>query len=555
MEEVTSGAHAPTDNAPATPTPKTNTNRKSGKKNKQPEHAAQAARLEANAPTSTTPPTQEGAAQPADATPEPTTQLALSRFVPDVVAGSEHKPGEQALIPTDLIDPSPIMLEVPLNEQKVNSYMGSMSNPLIGQLIEVQVMPKEGGRYQLIDGRHRIEAARRLHQQTKNERWTKIRATIRSDLSAIAATSAAQVMNTARRETTEYEDAVYFKALASAGVPIEQIASDAGYSPNTVRNRIALLSLPGEIIKKISAEWWFGSQHAKVAIPAVDKFGKPALHALESAIAQGDKMFAASVRMTAEEFRVAYVRELEARKLIREKDTTDERTARARYADLAARFDKLPTITLGEMKTARTYYADAEAFDSIMQSYRSKEAHAAKQREQQATNKSTTKPEREHAKGQSKAHAKPEQKGPSRKELIVERLEQKRREARIAAVLATKDLAPRELAFVAKDLTGYYEGTDEDNKALREALGMEKSDFETALLDLGKKDRDEIFLKLARAKDKTRIHRLMIACLVFRNPAAIEHENPLVKFDEHKALAEAEKEIEAESRNAKEAKK
>lgn len=563
MDNADAIAHETQDHKTTTP-PEGEKPKKGHRKPQANKHTPPAAAPPAQEPTANPPPAkEEGAAPPAEskspaesaAESGGTTQIGLSQFVNDVVAGAEHRPGEQALIPIDLIDPSSIMLEVPLNEAKVNSYMGSMSNPRIGQLIDIQVLPKQGGRYELVDGRHRVEAAKRLHATTNNERWKKIRAIIRTDLSPVAATSAAQVMNTARRETTEYEDAVYFKALAAAGTPIEQIALDAGYSPNTVRNRIALLALPPDIVKKIGADWWFGSQHAKVAIPAVETFGKPALHALEEAIKQGDKMFSVGSRMTAEDFRTAFSTQLAQRKLIREVDTAEERTARGRYADLNARFDQLPKITLGEMKTARPYYSNAEEYEKIMQSFRAKEAHAAKEREKAATKKAPPTTPMSAARNAGHASQRHEPKGPTKKELIAERFEEKRREARIAAVNATKDLAPRELALVARDLAGYYEGDEEDNTALREALGLEKSDFDAIFLDLGKKDRDELFLKLARAKDKTKLHRIMIACLVFRDPSSIEHESPLVKFDEQKALAEAEKELEAEAKTTKETKK
>ncbi|WP_147794739.1 ParB/RepB/Spo0J family partition protein [Cellulomonas sp. Y8] len=108
----------------------------------------------------------------------------------------------------------------------------------VGILHPITVTPSAEGRFRLIDGHRRYEAACRVGLQVIPVIARRTRTgTDHLFLMLIAAL---------HDPLTPLEEAAAFARLRDAGVPFADIARKSGRSPNTVRDRLALLRLPDE---------------------------------------------------------------------------------------------------------------------------------------------------------------------------------------------------------------------------------------------------------------------------------------------------------------------
>ena len=197
-------------------------------------------------------------------------------------APSGH-PGEALhQIPLDHLDRNPYQTRtVSLDPAALNELAASIQ--AVGVLQPIVVRPVAGGRYQVIAGERRCEAARMLHHQT-------IPAVVRP-VSNEQAMEMTIVENLQRLDLTPMEEARGYERLSREfGLTQEQMALRTGKERSSVANFLRLLKLPPSVQAMLDqGELSFG--HAKV------------LMALESPeaiekLAQRVVAFSLSVRQT-----------------------------------------------------------------------------------------------------------------------------------------------------------------------------------------------------------------------------------------------------------------
>ncbi|MBW0254420.1 MULTISPECIES: ParB/RepB/Spo0J family partition protein [unclassified Cellulomonas] len=137
-------------------------------------------------------------------------------------------------LPIDRIVPNP---------ENIRSQLRGMDELVaavreVGILHPITVTPRADGRFRIIDGHRRYEAARRVGLQVIPVIARRTRTGIdHTFLMLIAAL---------HDPLTPLEEAAAFAKLRDAGVPFVDIARKSGRSAGTVRDRLALLRLPEE---------------------------------------------------------------------------------------------------------------------------------------------------------------------------------------------------------------------------------------------------------------------------------------------------------------------
>jgi ParB family transcriptional regulator, chromosome partitioning protein len=170
-------------------------------------------------------------------------------------APSGH-PGEALhQIPLDHLDRNPYQTRtVSLDPAALNELAASIQ--AVGVLQPIVVRPVAGGRYQVIAGERRCEAARMLHHQT-------IPAVVRP-VSNEQAMEMTIVENLQRLDLTPMEEARGYDRLSREfGLTQEQMAQRTGKERSSVANFLRLLKLPPSVQAMLDqGELSFG--HAKV---------------------------------------------------------------------------------------------------------------------------------------------------------------------------------------------------------------------------------------------------------------------------------------------------
>ena len=198
-------------------------------------------------------------------------------------AAPSDRPGEALhQIPLEHLDHNPYQTRtVSLDPNALNELAASIQ--AVGVLQPIVVRPVAGGRYQVIAGERRCEAARMLHHQT-------IPAVVRP-VSNEQAMEMTIVENLQRLDLTPMEEARGYDRLSREfGLTQEQMAQRTGKERSSVANFLRLLKLPPSVQAMLDqGELSFG--HAKV------------LMALESPeaiekLAQRVAAFSLSVRQT-----------------------------------------------------------------------------------------------------------------------------------------------------------------------------------------------------------------------------------------------------------------
>jgi ParB family transcriptional regulator, chromosome partitioning protein len=184
----------------------------------------------------------------------PHASAAVSLAAPTPVP-SDH-PGEALRqIPLDHLDRNPYQTRtVSLDPSALNELAASIQ--AVGMLQPIVVRPVAGGRYQVIAGERRWEAARLLHHQT-------IAAVVRP-VSNEQAMEMTIVENLQRLDLTPMEEARGYDRLSREfGLTQEQMAQRTGKERSSVANFLRLLKLPASVQAMLDqGELSFG--HAKV---------------------------------------------------------------------------------------------------------------------------------------------------------------------------------------------------------------------------------------------------------------------------------------------------
>jgi ParB family chromosome partitioning protein len=166
------------------------------------------------------------------------------------------RPGEALQqIPLDHLDRNPYQTRtVSFDPAALNELVVSIE--AMGILQPIVVRPTSGGRYQVIAGERRCEAARMLHHQT-------IPAVVRP-VSNQQAMEMTIVENLQRLDLTPMEEARGYERLSREfGLTQEQMAQRTGKERSSVANFLRLLRLPASVQAMIDkGELSFG--HAKV---------------------------------------------------------------------------------------------------------------------------------------------------------------------------------------------------------------------------------------------------------------------------------------------------
>ncbi|MGA3315573.1 MAG: ParB/RepB/Spo0J family partition protein [Candidatus Korobacteraceae bacterium] len=171
-------------------------------------------------------------------------------------AAPSDRPGEVLRqIPLDHLDRNPYQTRtVSLDPAALNELAASIQ--AVGVLQPIVVRPVAGGRYQVIAGERRCEAARMLHHQT-------IPAVVRP-VSNEQAMEMTIVENLQRLDLTPMEEARGYDRLSREfGLTQEQMAQRTGKERSSVANFLRLLKLPPSVQAMLDqGELSFG--HAKV---------------------------------------------------------------------------------------------------------------------------------------------------------------------------------------------------------------------------------------------------------------------------------------------------
>ena len=170
-------------------------------------------------------------------------------------APHDHPGGALREIPLDHLDPNPYQTRtVSLDTAALNELAASIQ--AVGVLQPIVVRPVAGGRYQVIAGERRWEAARLLHNQT-------IPAVVRP-VSNQQAMEMTIVENLQRLDLTCMEEARGYDRLSREfGLTQEQMAQRTGKERSSVANFLRLLKLPASVQIMIDkGQLSFG--HAKV---------------------------------------------------------------------------------------------------------------------------------------------------------------------------------------------------------------------------------------------------------------------------------------------------
>lgn len=169
----------------------------------------------------------------------PAAQRGLGEHVPELAALEESKrvTGATVRIPLDAIDVPGSLEARPVDWERVGQL--AMSLRAEGQQIPIVVKPR-GPRFELVDGRHRFLAARKLN-------WRDLSGQIREDLDGVGLAAARTSVNVARRVVSPYEEALGFQEMLDAGLTVGQIAERVGLSAKTVQERLKLAGLPPKV--------------------------------------------------------------------------------------------------------------------------------------------------------------------------------------------------------------------------------------------------------------------------------------------------------------------
>ena len=159
-------------------------------------------------------------------------------------------------IPLDKLVLNPeIAARTKVDEEHLNILMKSLRED--GQLHPITVRPLPDGRYEIIDGLHRVEAAKRLG-------WKDIEANVIS-VDDLEAKFLALKANLVRRNLEpDQEGELVYRIMVKHGLTERQVAERLGVSVEWVSKRLALVLKVHEEVRKLVAEGRLSLGHAVV---------------------------------------------------------------------------------------------------------------------------------------------------------------------------------------------------------------------------------------------------------------------------------------------------
>jgi len=159
-------------------------------------------------------------------------------------------------IPLDRIVINPeIVARVKVDEEHLDVLMKSLKED--GQLHPITVRPLPDGRYELIDGLHRVEASKRLG-------WRDIEANIIS-VDEVEAKFLALKANIIRRSLEAVEEGeVIYRIMVKHGLDEKSVAEKLGVRVKWVSERLALVLKVHEDVKKLVKEGKLSLGHAVI---------------------------------------------------------------------------------------------------------------------------------------------------------------------------------------------------------------------------------------------------------------------------------------------------
>jgi len=159
-------------------------------------------------------------------------------------------------IPLDRIVINPeIAARVKVDEEHLDVLMKSLKED--GQLHPITVRPLPDGRYELIDGLHRVEASKRLG-------WRDIEANIIS-VDEVEAKFLALKANIVRRSLEAVEEGeVIYRIMVKHGLDEKSVAEKLGVRVKWVSERLALVLKVHEDVKKLVKEGKLSLGHAVI---------------------------------------------------------------------------------------------------------------------------------------------------------------------------------------------------------------------------------------------------------------------------------------------------
>lgn len=150
---------------------------------------------------------------------------------------------------------SEIIARVKIDEEYLSLLMKSLAED--GQLHPITVRPLPDAHYELIDGLHRVEAAKRL-------RWKDIEANVIS-VNDVEAKFLSLKANVVRRSLEPVEEGeIIYRIMVKHGLNEKQVAEKLGTNVKWVSERLALVLKVHENIKKLVKEGKLSLGHAVV---------------------------------------------------------------------------------------------------------------------------------------------------------------------------------------------------------------------------------------------------------------------------------------------------
>jgi ParB/RepB/Spo0J family partition protein len=307
----------------------------------------------------------------------PVEERGLNAFAPILAdAPDAAATGQPVKVEIDLIDVPADVAQRPLDLAKVESYAATIKQG--GLLQPVTLRPKEDGRFELVFGRHRLEAHKLAGYAT-------VPALIRADMDPVAAAIARGVENAQRRRYPPYEEALDYDAMQKAGLSSDDVARVCNVPAKHVVTRLRLLALPMDVGMRIG-EPGFPLSHAEILLDLV-----PYPDAFALALKAVGKVDYDGRALTSHGFGEAVAHELRKKRLVKDLGTWQTKELQQRHPEIKKPIGKLPKVRLG----GTTYTVDPKSYRKIVWPAQEKEREARKKAAAREAHKGPPKDSRE----------------------------------------------------------------------------------------------------------------------------------------------------------------
>jgi ParB family chromosome partitioning protein len=150
-------------------------------------------------------------------------------------------------------------VEMPIDDAMVSS----ISDPKVG-IIEPVIVRNIGGKYEVVEGRQRVRAARKAQSMVK-DRTIRVPLIVRSSVNDAVAASLSAIANNQRSEETPIQKGNRVKVLLETGHSKEEISSIFGVGWATISGWVKISEAPDELHRAIEDGSISASKAAVVA--------------------------------------------------------------------------------------------------------------------------------------------------------------------------------------------------------------------------------------------------------------------------------------------------